>query len=71
MEGTRSGTETRYVRWARSGTVRVPLSVFEEGEDAVEEYVKEEVDDMNSVYGDTLPTAPGRRGRSRRNTARA
>ena len=40
-------------RWTQSGTVRVPLSVFEEGESSVVEYVKDKSEDFERDWGDT------------------
>ena len=53
VEGTRQGYTNTQENWTRSGAVEVPLSVFEEGEDAVEEYVQDKVDEMDLDYGHT------------------
>ena len=53
VDGRREGTTTQYESWTKSGTVRVPLSVFEECEYAVKDYVKDEVDNMEPDYGNT------------------
>lgn len=39
--------------WTQEATVRVPLSVFEDGEDEVDDYVRSEVSDADRDYGDT------------------
>ena len=50
VEATMSGSETRYVPWSKSGSIDVPLSVWERGLRAVEEYVESELNDFDSDY---------------------
>jgi hypothetical protein len=53
VEATMDGTETQYVSWSKSGTVQVPLSVWEDGETAVKEYVRDDIEECDMDYGDT------------------
>lgn len=54
VEGTREGYTHSTENWTKNATVRVPLSVFENGPDAVEDYVREWVDDNAECdYGDS------------------
>lgn len=53
VNGRIDGYECRKEYWRRECEVRVPLSVFEEGVDAVRDYVEEEVRDCDPDYGDS------------------
>ena len=53
VQGRRDGRTYSTENWTKSGTVRVPLSVFEEGERAIKDFVSDVVDDMETDYGDT------------------
>jgi hypothetical protein len=47
------GSETQYVGWSKEGGVDVPLSVWEDGAEAVRDYVEAELEDYDPDYGDT------------------
>lgn len=53
VTGKIDGYEYRKEYWTKECTVEVPLSVFEEGEDAVRDYVDEEVRECDPDYGDS------------------
>ena len=47
------GSETQYVGWSKEGGVDVPLSVWQDGAEAVRDYVEAELEDYDPDYGDT------------------
>ena len=54
VEAKETGYNNYTQNWEKSGTIRVPLSVWEQGISDVEEYVRERIEEMdeNSDYSD-------------------
>lgn len=53
VTGRIEGYEYRKEYWTKETDVKVPLSVFEEGEDAFRDYIEERVRDSDADYGDS------------------